>query len=316
MDEAKVSRNRLKISENQLTETTNLLEIAMDESAAEIQGLKEKLKVANDLLAATNSAPSPKAPTQVVIEDEEVEVLIEMCKACSFSTKSKAVLKSHMNTRHKGHSFIPAVKTLKCLMCSDTFKDKQSLKKHKAEHQKELDVITFEHYCKECSLSYGCRDDYLEHLLQEHRPAKEKPSENKKLEACKNGQRCKYLKEDRCNFSHTKEAWKTVEPRRQRQKPKSQENSMKIQDACRNGPNCWFFKNKKCIFSHAQPSQGHRRHETRQRAMEQWNNGQEQGGHSTQLKQCKYGNKSDKVMTCGFLHLPTDFLPLQGRRKH
>ena len=55
-------------------------------------------------------------------------------------------------------------------MCTEDFTDKQSFKKHKADHQRELDVITFNDVCTKCSLSFGIREDYLEHLLEKHRP--------------------------------------------------------------------------------------------------------------------------------------------------
>ena len=130
---------------------------------------------------------------------------------------------------------------------------------------------------------------------------------------CTNGQDCKFLKENRCSFSHEKEAWKVVESRRHKQKNKSIGNSHEIKDACRNGPSCWFFKNRKCKFSHENHPHNHKRQDSSKKPK---SNGQEKGGPLNQLKQCKYGNKCDKGILCGFLHLPTDFLPPQGGRRH
>ena len=159
-----------------------------------------------------------------------------------------------MDARHPGHKKVQTGRIWKCLMCSAIFKDKNSFKNHKAQHQKELDIITFEHICKECNLSFGSSDDQLEHLVQKHsHPTKKrnkKGSEDKEKEECKNGRGCSYLKQDRCKYAHNEEPWKTVQPRRPKQKPRHKNMSQKTKDVCRNGPSCRFLKDKKCIYSH------------------------------------------------------------------
>ena len=173
-DENKKLRSKTKSLEAQLEETTSLLETAMDESASEITALKAELKTKTDLLEA-KSQNTLKSPKQNAQNTNEVEVSMEKCKSCGFSSKSKEVIKQHMMSRHGVK--IRQQDVFRCLMCPEIFKDKQNFKKHKAEHQRELDVITFEHVCKECSLSFGSREDYLEHLLEKHRPKTYRPTE-------------------------------------------------------------------------------------------------------------------------------------------
>ena len=117
----------------------------------------------------------------------------------------------------------------KCLMCSQIFNSKESFKQHKAKHQKELDVITFEHICDECNISFECREEQLEHLLAKPRRRKDevpKSGHDTNPDECKNGKSCKWLKNGRCRFEHNEQPWKTVQPRRQRQ-PATQQSPKK-----------------------------------------------------------------------------------------
>jgi hypothetical protein len=72
----------------------------------------------------------------------------------------------------------------------------------------------------------------------------------------------------------------------------------KKKPACTNGPSCQFLKQQRCNFFHSQ------------------RDAQQQGGRTNQLKQCKFGPNCDKGRNCGFLHLPTDFLPQKGGRRN
>ena len=101
----------------------------------------------------------PPAPKESTPKETEIEVSIEKCRLCGFASKSKLVIKQHLMSRHSVKYY--QQKEHKCLMCHEFFKDKTSYKKHKAEHQRELDVITLKDVCKECSICFGSREDYL-----------------------------------------------------------------------------------------------------------------------------------------------------------
>ena len=234
-------------------------------------------------------------------------------------------MKQHMETRHD-MILIENNKKYKCLMCAEVFKDKKTFSEHKAKHQSELDVITFNHVCKNCNLSFGTNDDYLEHLLQKHRPQQTKAKNTEledvqEIEKCTNGPKCKYLKENRCNFGHNQQPWKTVQPRKQHiKKIHNQTNSVQQKetrhqqlDACRNCPSCKYYKDKRCNFFHKQSNQ----RDTRQNMRHQSKDNSPQGDVlSRPLRQCKYGNKCDKGMTCTFLHLPKDFFNQKGGKRN
>ena len=161
-------------------------------------------------------------------------------------------------------------------------------------------------------------------------------------EACKNGSKCRYHRENRCNFSHeesSQEKWEKVHPRRprqfksnnnkvrqdprprsvQRQEPRQhmKESRQEVREPrqkdreskqdCRNGKSCIYHKYNKCNFLHEQPSKA---------PQKRLGDDGMHRGPSDQLKQCKFGHKCDKGVRCGFLHLPSDFLPQQGRRRN
>ena len=201
-------------------------------------------------------------------------------------------------------------------MCHEFFKDKTSYKKHKAEHQRELDVITLKDVCKECSICFGSREDYLEHLLQKHRP--KKSAEVKSVSSnSQEPEECENL------------PWKTVQTRRQKQKsnqqksPRKQQHSNQQQTshlqkkqfqrkpACDNGPSCKFLKEDRCNFFHKEIN-----HQGKQHGHETRSGAQQLGGWIRSLKQCKFGRSCDKGRDCGFLHLPKDFLPPQSGRRN
>ena len=318
-DENKKLRSKTKSLEAQLEETTSLLETAMDESASEITALKAELKTKIDLLEA-KSQNTLKSPKQNAQNTNEIEVSMEKCKSCGFSSKSKEVIKQHMMSRH-GVKFTQQG-VFRCLMCPETFKDKQNFKKHKAEHQRELDVITFEHVCKECSLSFGSREDYLEHLLEKHRPKsyrptekKSEPKQSKKFEECDNGPSCKWFKMNKCKFEHNEQAWKTVHHKKQsKQKNASaqpQQTKTKYKEPCRNGLTCKFKKQDRCNFFHKET-----KHQEKHQNQDYRSDGQEHDGERSELRKCKFGRRCDKGRDCGFLHLPKDFLPLTSGRRN
>ena len=132
---------------------------------------------------------------------------------------------------------------------------------------------------------------------------------------------------NKCLFKHSKlqdEPWKTVQQRRQRrqaQVPSQQKQfkqthiqakhqqprqSVQPKSVCRNGPGCIFQKHNKCKFSHSESTKTHGSR----------GGASPQRGLSSSLRQCKFGLKCDKGVKCGFLHLPSDFLPKQGGRRN
>ena len=322
-EEIKKLKSMNKSLESRLEETTSMLETVLEETTNEITTLKSELKTKADLLEAIQSKTLSKTSTNTVNKKNEVEVEIEKCKVCGYSSKSSVVMNKHMESRHNG------VKVFKCLMCSEVLNSRDKYRQHKAKHQKELDVITFKHVCLECNISFGSSDEELQHMLDEHRPKhfnrkKSKPKQDEELEECQNGPSCKWLKQNRCMFEHTEQPveqpWKVVKSRRQKQQPRQlprqhqqkehprqqQNKQIKKQslDACRNGPSCKFHKDNRCMFSH----------ETKRQQIK--SSDRKQYGQSSQLKPCKFGSRCDRVSECGFLHLAKDFLPAKGGKKN
>ena len=99
-EQIKNLKAKTKSLEEQLTETTSLLETALEESAIEITALKAEVRDKVDLLEATKlkkSTPSKNHPSS---KEAEIEVALEKCRMCGFNSKSKVVIKQHMMSRH------------------------------------------------------------------------------------------------------------------------------------------------------------------------------------------------------------------------
>ena len=320
-EEIKKLKSLNKSLDSRLQETTSMLETVLEETTLEIKTLKEDIKTKDALLVTSQSKKTAQTVKNTSRKENDLEISLEKCKVCGFSSNSRVVMNKHMESKHS------CVKVFKCLMCPLLSKSKQSFMEHKAKHQKELDVITMKDVCKDCNISFGSREDYLEHLLEKHRNRENSSGTSKtnhvqETEECQNGPSCKWLKNNRCMYEHQEQPWKTVHTKKKRQQPKQQHQQKEPQQQekhprrqtqqnkseCRNGPTCIYLKYNKCSFAHksARPQAGHGAREARQHPR---SGAQQHGGSITQLKQCKFGSRCDRGRNCGYLHLAKDFLP-------
>ena len=79
-----------------MTETTSLLETALEESAIEVTALKVEVKEKLDMLEATKLKKSTPSQNHPSTKEAEIEVAIEKCRMCGFNSKSKVMIKQHM----------------------------------------------------------------------------------------------------------------------------------------------------------------------------------------------------------------------------
>ena len=206
-----------------------------------------------------------------------------------------------------------------CDKCKANFKSQEDIYRHA--NKCELVVGPY--------MSHNCNHELISKAgLTEHIEDKPSQSVNSYDEPCKNDPNFRFLKAKKCLFKHGQlqdEPWKTVQQRRQRrqaQVPSQQKQFKQMhmqaqhqqprqivqpKGVCRNCPGCIFQKHNKCNFTHpeSRPTQTH----------ESRGGVSPQSGISSSLRQCKFGNKYDKGVNCGFLHLPLDFLPKQGGRR-
>ena len=224
---------------------------------------------------------------------------------------------------------------VQCTSCEQTFNNKKSMEDHVSQHHKEKHQGN-ELSCIVCKYKTKTEAEMTKHYETKHI---EKPESNKRTTSvknnseikCKNGHSCKYNKDDRCNFFHEKpseQPWQKVESKRQRtqQKVQSKSQIQRPQGAgwqdnsrdgdhekreCTNGPDCKYLRENRCSFSHKKV-----RSQRQERRSVSRGGAHNQSGFPGQLKPCKFGARCDKGMFCGFLHLPKDFLPAQGRMRH
>ena len=95
-DEIKKLKSVSKTFESRLEETTSMLETVLEETTAEITTLKADLKTKTDLLEAMQAKTKSKA----LKDTNEIEVALEKCKVCGFSSKRRLVMNQHMEARH------------------------------------------------------------------------------------------------------------------------------------------------------------------------------------------------------------------------
>ena len=239
----------------------------------------------------------------------------QKCKPCKMKFTDAMAKNVHMLKHHA-----PQFKCTKCdLKCNDT----TQLNAHIHEnHTKKTEETKIK--CIVCDFASQSEPDLTKHYEEKHITSSKSSSvssnkPNRKIR-CKNGPSCRYLKEDRCTFLHDKpseQPWQKLQPRKQKPQQNVHSGRQTQQGAqpksvCRNGPSCMFLKYNKCNYDHSESR--HQYRPTHKQHPEV--SGQVQGGMSSRLRPCKFGHKCDKGVDCGFLHLPSDFLPNVGRRRN
>ena len=207
-------------------------------------------------------------------------------------------LKRHMNSCQGKPEF-------DCPECGQVFNSPVHVKSHYDSVHKWEDVQARE-VCKwwrkgNCN-NKKCKYAHVGH--QNKNSSESQSTSRTRVPACRNGQNCDWMKKGRCSYFHInvgiQKPWSTVDRR--------QENGVQARE-----PNSFPRKRDDA----RQHSKQHNRQQHRQGGGKQPRlDGQHQHEQSRQLKQCKFGDRCDKGMNCGFLHLAKDFLPLQSGRRN
>ena len=255
----------------------------------------------------------------------------KICEPCGLKFSDERRQEVHILKEHP----------FKCQECGDKYTRKATLDIHiTTKHPKQMKCIV-------CEYKALNETEITKHYEEVHLSSIQSTAESSdaQVDICRNGLTCHYLKQNRCNFRHverTEQPWERVQPRRWRQtreqsqgrpaqlrqvpRPEARQEDRQQQPRrqerrqdqlsqgsrrldkrqvpttmCRNGKSCIYHKYNKCNFIHENLRQGRQEgHCERQR------------GNVDQLRPCKFGPKCDKGVRCGFLHLPSDFLSLQG----
>ena len=254
-----VLRKYVKNLKIQLSEELKNKEEAIkliEQTADEVTNLKVRLQVEKDLVVALKFKLEDKKqqsedkrtketePEVVIINHEERPLSIKdsSCNKCNYFTRNQVLMTEHKEKRHSD---------MKCLMCGDIFPNMKTLKTHKEKHNAELNVINklkqypanvYSFKCTPCKVSFNSQDDLMDHMFNEHLTEDQrqgkvvKKFQNSASEydsrppVCKNGEKCFYHKQNRCNFFHalppqqeqrvqpsqqsTSRQWHTVQRRR------------------------------------------------------------------------------------------------------
>ena len=249
----------------------------------------------------------------------------QKCQPCKLKFPDAMAKNVHMLKHHTPQ--------YKCTKCNITFIDKRRLDVHTQEIHTEQTTVT-KIKCIVCEFKAGSEPELTKHYEENHIASSKSNSNNNAQVKCKNGLSCDFHKVGKCSFLH-EEPWQKVHTKRQKVQPKIQhgqrsqlaqkQHSDQVRSACRNGPNCSFLRHNRCNFFHDQQKhhrQSHTPHKTQQREASPRQEArlprrsvQIKDAPSKQLRQCKFGAKCDQGVNCGYLHLASDFLHLNGGRR-
>ena len=239
------------------------------------------------------------------------------CIVCEFRTESEVDQNKHYENKHINDSNTQSVKNsqLQCNKCKDKFTEKKYLDAHVKSYHTVQEKLFKCIACKNVSRS---ETELNKHYEDKHINNSTSTKDGNQLvkKRFKNGPLCSYLKADRCSYLHD-EPWKTALPKRQtiRARPPVQnQDSAQDKTECRNGPSCGWNKYNKCSFFHSSNRSNNINFVQKRNHVE--SDAQNQDASQIQLKQCKWGAKCHKGLSCGFLHTAADFQSFRERRRH
>ena len=196
--------------------------------------LKRELKQSNDMLAEQLkkvSALTTELNTQKSLEEVNDSNQKIKCNHCERTFRNSEILDKHVEMEH-----ISAAEH-RCQACNHRFKSNDELELHMVEeHEEEAD-------CMRCNAFFKTQNDYYKHAsscggviqvnlcdkcereivskaaLKKHR----KGCHGKTgVEACRNGEQCRFHKENRCNFSHPQLPQSHPQQKKRQQQPLQQ----------------------------------------------------------------------------------------------
>ena len=248
------------VAQKKLEDATNLvghtkieninLKVELQTQKDFVMALKLKLEDTNPtsgkIVKETSECVIVKETENVSKEEGPLPECEQKCDKCNYRNKNRVLLQAHKDKRHN------EIPRQKCRMCGFIANGLESIKEHKQQHQRELNVGHISTYpmnvytfkCTPCEQSFKTHDDLMEHMVkehltEEHRNGKRFVDSAKKIEEathsdrpalCKNGPQCYYHRQSRCNFYHDQppkqkqvrsprqpptDHWKTVPHRRQ-----------------------------------------------------------------------------------------------------
>ena len=218
------------------------------------------------------------------------------CDKCSFMGENMIKINDHKEKYHKTEH--------KCLVCGDTFVNRERFSNHAEIHKYKGQVSYFPgnsafFNCHECKESFKSHDYMMDHLSQVHLTEAQRqgaglakyPSYHEKplkewKPPCRNGPQCYYNRQNRCNFYHRQvPQWQQGRPARQ--SPSSQWQQV---------PSQWQH--------HQQGQRDHSAHEPRAQGHKYWS----VPPKGVQLVPwCFHGRDCPMGQYCVLRHEDTDF---------
>ena len=202
-----------------------LLKNAIIESYKDVE--KQKVQTKIPVVSVQNKGAEPPKMDKV---DEH------RCNACDKLFRTNKDLDNHVQAKHKE---VPAGVSYHCKICSNEFNTKKDIETHKKscmqhicltcgeifnastelqKHKGECAVIDNLHYfpCDPCKVVFQSHNDIMEHMSQIHlteaqrtgqglaKYNNDKMTSNKEWRPplCRNGAKCYYHRQDRCQFFH------------------------------------------------------------------------------------------------------------------
>ena len=171
------------------------------------------------------------------------------CYYCELLYSENAALERHNKEKHHDSD---------CPKCNAIFKTEEDLLKHASVCSEAIEP----HICTKCNRELITKSG-LEKHIKRCEGKQDKEDTKKSDEICTNGSTCKYLKADRCRYTHIEgrhQPWQKVQNKKQRhqqkqlsqqqnhhQKKKQEKNVKHFQNRqeqikCKNGISCIYLK--------------------------------------------------------------------------
>ena len=205
------SENIVKDLQTKLKKNDDVVEFSIKCIECDFAG-----KSMEELKEHKNTACSEALIRRLTEEEGPLNIKDSNCEKCSFQNTNRVLLDEHREKAHKG--------PIKCVTCGNISLNMESFREHGKKHMEEIKKRS-SHYpgkannfkCSPCKVFYKTNDELMNHLSEVHiteaqrlETGLQKYYEN--IPECRNGDQCRYHRQNRCNFLHN-----TPPPKQQQQ---------------------------------------------------------------------------------------------------
>ena len=199
------------------------LQIEVNNMKTMLKEQSQELQIKNAIIESYKDVEKQKVQTKspVVLEQNKKEGAPKMdkidkhiCNACDKLFRTNIDLDNHVRAKHKGEEPLEVSTSQNiCPHCGEIVSNNIELQKHKYECEIIHKVSKFR--CTDCKVAFSSHDEMMDHLSQVHLTEAQRtgqglhkymnddiPNKEWRPPLCRNGAKCYYHKQHRCQFFH------------------------------------------------------------------------------------------------------------------